>query len=1195
MSTRPFAHLHCHSHYSLLDGAGKISGLLKRAKELGMNSLALTDHGNLHGALEFYKSAKEMGINPIVGIEAYIAPSSRFYKENASGSKDASYHITILAQNRTGFQNLLKLSSRAFLEGFYFRPRIDKELLAAHSEGLVCLSGCVSSELSRGLLAGGSAGMEKARETAAWYQKVFGDRYFIEIQYNGVEQQRIAMEGAIELANHMGLPLVATSDVHYVLREDAEAQDILLCVNTGKYRTDTNRMRMETNEFYLRSPEEMYTVFTGFDEAVKRSQEIADSVQIDLDLDKRHFPVYNPPEEKSSEDYLRELVLAGLKERYAGNPQRLVDGELSAEVMARVERELGVINKLGFANYFLIVWDFVRFARTRDIPATARGSGVGSVVAYGLYLSHVCPLDYDLLFERFLDESRREAPDIDIDFCQQRRGEVIQYVKDRYGKENVAQIGTFGTLAARAAIRDVGRALGLPIPRVDAVVAMVPDELKITIKSALEKSDDLKKLHASDPEIRELLTLAMKIEGLARNVGTHAAAVVIADRPLTDYVPLQQVRDKEEVITQWAMGDVEKAGLLKMDFLGLRNLTILSKVIALIAQTTGKQVDPYKFPLDDAETFALLCRGETKGVFQLESGGIRDLLQRMKPDHFRDIIATNALYRPGPLEGGMVEDYIQVKHGRKKAAYEHEVMEEVLAETHGVMVYQEQVMRILNRLGGIDLANAYSCIKAISKKKLESIAKFREEFIEGAFQKGMAKKKAEEVFGLIEKFAGYGFNKSHSTAYALIAYMTAYLKAHYKIEFMAALLSSDIPGRNFKKKDSLVEHMEDCNRMAIEVMPPDVNRSDVEFTVGTGTEAGGTSAGAGHGKIFYALSAIKGCGGAAAAAIVKARKSTGPYRSIFDFCQRLDPGQVNRTAIESLVKAGAFDSLGGRRSQSFAAIDRALQAGASAAADRRSGQKGLFDDDEEDAVETAAKDLPDLPEWDQKDRLAKEKEVLGFYLSSHPLAEHAKQLHTYCTHTTVEAAALKNRVEVMIGGMIASIKHSHTKNPKPGNPSRYAMFDLEDTDGIMRCICWPEQFAQYGELIQPDAICVLKGAIDKRAGSEEANLIVNEVIPIGELESRYTSGVRVRVVEEAHGVKKLEMLYEILRGYPGKVPFDLVLCLADGRKISCRCDTFRVANDPQMRDRVEELLGAENFRLLTARPSAGVGNGRGRA
>ena len=1181
MSTMPFAHLHCHSHYSLLDGAGTIGGLVHRAKELGMSALALTDHGNLHGALSFYKTAKDAGINPVVGLEAYIAPSSRFYKESASGAKEASYHITLLARDRAGFQNLLKLSSMAYLEGFYFKPRIDKEILAAHNEGIICLSGCISSELNRCLLAGGEGGMEKAREVAAWYQKVFGDRYFVEIQYNGLELQRLAMESAIDLANRMGLPLVATSDVHYVLREDAEAQDILLCVNTGKFRTDTNRMRMDTNEFFLRSPEEMMAAFPGQGEAVERSQQIADSVHLELELGKRHFPVFSPPDEKTSEDFLHDLVFDGLKDRYANQPDRWTEGRLSDEVMARLDRELGVINKLGFANYFLIVWDFVRFSRSQGIPATARGSGVGSLVAYGLYLSHVCPLTYDLLFERFLDESRREAPDIDIDFCQQRRGEVIQYVKEKYGMANVAQIATFGTLAARAAIRDVGRALGLPIPRVDAVVAMVPEELKITIKSALQKSDDLKKLYDGDPEIRELLNLAMKIEGLARNVGTHAAAVVIADRPLTDYVPLQHVQNKEEVITQWAMGDVEKAGLLKMDFLGLRNLTILSKVIELIEQTTGEKVDPYRFPLEDQETFALLCRGETKGVFQLESGGIRDLLQRMKPDHFRDVIATNALYRPGPLEGGMVEDYIQVKHGRKQAEYKHPVMKEVLEETHGVMVYQEQVMRILNRLGGIALANAYSCIKAISKKKLEMIAKYREEFIEGAFQKGMSKKDSAEVFGLIEKFAGYGFNKSHSTAYALIAYMTAYLKAHYPVEFMAALLSGDIPGRNFKKKDSLVEHLEDCQRMGITVVPPDVNRSDVDFAVS-------------EGKICYALSAIKGCGGGASAAIVKGRASGGPYRSLFDFCERLDPGTVNRTAIESLIKAGSFDSLGGRRAQWFATIDRALQSGASAASDRRRGQLGLFggDDEEEETAETAAKNLPEVPEWEQRDRLAKEKEVLGFYMSSHPLAEHQKTLQAYCSHTTTDAAALKHRTEVMLGGMISSIKFSHTKNPKPGAPSRYAMFDLEDTAGIMRCILWPEQFVQYGEMVQADTIQVIRGAIDKRPGSEEANLIVNEIIPLESLGARYTRGIRVRLQEAAHGVKKLEMLHEILRGYPGECQLELTICLADGSRVRCNCDNFRIANTPEMRSRVEQLIGAENFQLVTATPSRSNGPSR---
>lgn len=1182
MSTLPFAHLHCHSHYSLLDGAGTIRGLLERAKALRMTALALTDHGNLHGALKFYQTAKELGINPVLGLEAYIAPGSRFRKE-ASGSKEASFHLTLLARNSVGFRNLVQLSSAAFLEGFYFKPRIDKELLAAHREGLICLSGCVSSELNRTLLAGGEANMDKAVEIAAWYQKLFGDDYYIEIQNNHLEVQRAAMEGAVQVANRLGIPLVATSDVHYINREDSEAQDILLCVNTGKFRTDTNRMRMDTDEFFLRSPEEMYAAFPGMDEALRRSQEIADSVDIELEIGKRHFPVYSPPDNKTAEDYLYELCIEGMKERYANRPDRYADGKFSDEVMARLDRELGVINKLGFANYFLIVWDYVRFARSQGIEATARGSGVGALVSYATHLSHVCPLEYDLLFERFLDENRKEAPDIDIDFCQQRRGEVIQYVKEKYGMENVAQIGTFGTLAARAAIRDCGRALGLPIPRVDSIVAVVPEELKIKLKDAIEKSDELKKGYESDAEVRKLLDLAKGIEGLARNVGTHAAAVVIADRPLTDYVPLQHVQDKKEVITQWDMGDVERAGLLKMDFLGLRNLTILSKVIDLIEQTTGKRIDPYQFPRDDQETFALLCRGETKGVFQLESGGIRDLLQRMKPDCFLDIIATNALYRPGPLEGGMVDDYIQVKHGRQKAEYKHPVMKEVLEETHGVMVYQEQVMRILNRLGGIKLANAYSCIKAISKKKLEMIAKYREEFINGAHEQGMSKKEAEELFGLIEKFAGYGFNKSHSTAYALIAYMTAYLKAHYKVEFMAALLSSDITGRNFKRKDSLVEHIEDCQRMEITVLPPDVNRSCSEFTVLDG-------------KICFGLSAIKGCGAAAAIALAAERAAHGPYRSIFDFCERLDPSTVNRTAIESLIKAGAFDSLGGHRSQVFAVIDRALQAGAAAATDRRSGQMGLFGDDDEQP-ETGSTNLPDLPPWDERERLTKEKEVLGYYLSSHPLAEHAKTLAAYCTHTTVEATELKHRSEAMLGGMLSSIKFSHTKNPKPGSPSRYAMFDLEDTEGMMRTIVWPEQFALYEQYIKPDAILAVRGAIDKRPGSEEANFIVNEIIPLENLASRYTRGVRIRVIEDAHGPKTLEVLHEILRGYPGNCDLELSLCLTDGSRVSCKCEGTKLSVNPEMQARVDQLLGPGNFRLITSSPSTSSGgrpNGRSR-
>jgi DNA polymerase-3 subunit alpha len=1174
VTTPPFVHLHCHSHYSLLDGASPIDGMIARAKELGMNALAITDHGNLYGALEFYLACRAAGINPIVGYEAYVAPGSRFEKSGES-SRDAAYHLTLLAQNRTGFNNLVKLSSRAFLEGFYHKPRIDRELLADHSEGILCLSGCVSGEFARTLLSGNSAddAIAKGQEIAAWFSQVFGDRYFIEIQNNGLAVQRQALELSVEVAKRMGLPAVATCDAHYVRQEDAVAQDVLLCINTGKFRTDTNRMRMEGDQFYLRSPQEMYATFTGLEDAVARSQEIANTVDIQLELGQRHFPAFQLPEAKTQAGYLRELCASGLRARYASTPHRWQNGdpqsgELSDEVRQRLDRELDVINKLGFADYFLIVWDFVRYAFEHDIPCTARGSGVGSLVCYALRISHVCPLEYDLLFERFLDENRREAPDIDVDFCKDRRADVIQYVKDKYGEANVAQIGTFGTLAARAAIRDVGRTLGMPIFRVDQIVAMVPDQLNITLDDALQQSSDLRQAYDSNGEVRELIDLARKIEGLARNVGTHAAAVVIAERPVGEYVPLQHVKGKTEVITQWAMGDVERAGLLKMDFLGLRNLTILAKSIELVEQSHGERIDPHKFPLDDAETFALLCRGETKGIFQLESGGIRDLLQRMKPDHFRDVVATNALYRPGPLEGGMVDEYIEVKHGRRPASYPHPVMREVLDETHGVMVYQEQVMRILNLLGGIPLADAYTCIKAISKKKLQTIAKYREQFIDGARDKGLEKKKAEDLFSMIEKFAGYGFNKSHSTAYALIAYQTAYLKAHYPVEFMAALLSGDIPGRNFKSKDSLVEHLEDCRRMAVEVVPPDVNTSDTDFAVVAG-------------RIPFGLSAIKACGSGAADAIVAARKTGGPFRSLFEFCERVDPQSCNRATIEALVKAGAFDSLGAKRSQLMAVIDRAMQSGAAAAADRKSGQRGLFGDDELEAASAASTALPNIPETPEKDRLAMEKEVLGFYLTSHPLAEHEALLRTYSSHTTAQLAKLEHRTEVLVGGMLAAIKFSHTKNPRPGSTNtKYAMWDLEGLDGIMRCIMWPEQFAEFGELVQADAILAIKGAVDRRPGAEEVNLIVNELIPLAELPARFTSGISLRVREEEHGVDALEKLREIVRGYPGTKPLKIHLALADGGSVTLDCPNYNVAIDPELRRRIEDLLGPANFKFI---------------
>lgn len=1170
MNQRSFVHLHCHSHYSLLDGASPIEKLVQRAKDHGMNALAITDHGNLHGAIEFYKAAKEAGVKPIIGYEAYIAPGSRFHKD-ADSSKEASFHLTLLAQNRTGFRNLVKLASAASLEGFYFKPRIDKELLEQFHEGLICLSGCVSSELSRALLRGGDpeVGINAGLATARWFRDLFGERYFVEIMNNGLEIQRLAMEGAVEVARRLDIPLVATCDAHYVDQEDAEAQDILLCINTGKFRTDTNRMRMDGNDYYLKPPAEMYAAFPGLEDAVSRSQAIADTVDIDLELGKRHFPTYTLPENRSPEELLRDLCLQGLRERYADAPEMCADGQLAEVVMQRLDRELDVIGKLGFANYFLIVWDFVRYARERKIPATARGSGVGALVCYALYLSHVCPIRYDLLFERFLDENRREAPDIDIDFCKERRGEVIRYVKEKYGEANVAQIGTFGTLQARAAIKDVGRALSVPLSRVAEITNMVPEELGISLEEAIAKSEDMKAAYESDRDTQELLELAMKIEGLARNVGTHAAAVVIADKPLTEYVPLCRVSGKTDVITQWAMGDVEAAGLLKMDFLGLRNLTILAKAVDLIEQTTGTRVDPFKFPLDDAETFALLCRGETKGIFQLESGGIRDLLQKMKPDHFRDIIATNALYRPGPLEGGMVDDYVAVKHGRKKAEYKHAIIEEILEETNGVMVYQEQVMRILNRLGGIALANAYTCIKAISKKKQSLIDANREKFLAGAVANGLSQKEATDFWELIVKFAGYGFNKSHSTAYALIAYQTAYLKAHYPVEFMAALLSGDIPGRNFKKKDSLVEHLEDCRRMQIEIVPPDVNLSEVDFAVR-------------ERQILFGLSAIKGCGGSAAEAVVAARRKKGPFRSIFDFCERVDATQCSRAALETLIKAGAFDSFGAKRAQLLAVLDRALQSGAAALADRRAGQKKLFGGFDEEEPTVAAQNLPDVPEFPERERLAMEKEVLGFYLSAHPLSEHLKTLSTYCSHTTADIADLRDKTEVLLGGILSSIKISQVRNPRPGAPSKFANFDLEDVEGAIRCILWPEDYQRYMELVEPDTVLVARGAIDRSRGGDEANLIVNELVPLHALDTRYTSGIVIRIPEHPNGQQLLTQVREILRTYPGKCEVQLMLVLKDGNRMVLRSHAMSVDVNPQLRERLVELLGAEAYQLIAA-------------
>jgi len=1183
MSTRPFAHLHCHTHYSLLDGANRVPELIKQVKNLGMNSCAITDHGNLYGSLEFYQVCKKEGINPVLGYEAYIAPGSRTDR-SASRLKEAAFHLTLLAMNRTGFQNLTKLSSKAFLEGFYYKPRIDKEILEQHNEGIICLSGCASSELSRALLADEN---DKARQLIDWYMKVFGDRFYLEIQDGGVEIQQSCAEATIDVANRMGLPLVATNDAHYLCQDDADMHDVLLCVNTKSFRSDEKRMKIGTDQLFIRSPEQMYAAFPKHAEAVARSQEIADRCNIELDLKTRHFPVFTPPPPQTDVQYLRQVAQDGMKWRYGDNPDQ--------KYVERLEFELGIIERMGYSSYFLIVWDFARFARSKGIPCTARGSACGAIVAYLLGISDICPIEYDLLFERFLDPSRSEAPDIDMDFCRDRREWVINYVKEKYGHANVAQIGTFGTLKAKAAIRDVARALSIPLKRADEVAKMVPETLNIKLKDALKESPELSAAYEGDPQVKELITYAMALEGLAKSAGTHAAGVVIADRPLDEYIPLQKISGKEDVLTQWT--EVEKAGLLKMDFLGLRNLSILDKAVINVRKHRGIDIIPKDLPLDDKETFALLQRGETKGIFQLESGGMRDLLTKMRPDKFADIIATSALYRPGPLEGGMVMTYVNVKHGREPIPKVHPIVDGVLDETYGVMVYQEQVMRILNRLGGIELASSYKCIKAISKKNHDVMAGYHDQFVEGAQTQGMPKDQAQGIWDLIEKFAGYGFNKSHSTAYGAIAYQTAYLKAHYPEEFMAALLSCGM-----ESSERIFEHTDDARRMGIEILPPDINVSDVEFSLAVEEGENGNATR----RISFGMGAIKGVGLVAVQALVDERNANGKFRDIFDLCERVDPKVLTKATVETLVKAGALDSLGPTRAQHVLVIDRAVQAAISRQKDKARGQKSLFGEPEPSntKVEEPAGGslIPPADEWTHSQKLAFEKEVFGFYLTSHPLTEFADQIEAFTQHTTKDLRDLGDGKEVLLGGMIASIKKAATKNPSRNGNSKYVNFDLEDSAGVVRCIMWPDDYANAGEKVVADTIVLIKGRVDSRG--REPNVIVNRLMTMSDAEKEFTKQIAVIFKKGYHSEAEMQRVKDLLSRHPGKTPIVIAvetteekqtvgedggpISVPTGRRLRAFLSTpISVSARPELKTELAAILGEKGFRFLASPPAGG--------
>jgi DNA polymerase III subunit alpha len=1174
MSSRPFVHLHCHSHYSLLDGASKIPPLVRRAKALGMDALAITDHGNLYGAVEFLREAKAAGLKPIIGLEAYVAPGRRTDRSPAAKGQENAFHLTLLARSGEGVRNLMRLSSASFLEGFYYKPRIDKEILERHAEGLICLSGCVGSEFSQHLLNGR---VDEARTLAAWYQRVFGEEnFYIEIQDNGLQIQRDQAEAAADVARRMGLPLVATSDAHYLMRDDYLAHDVLLCVNLGRtvdepldkprFMADDGKL---SDQFYVRSPEEMYAALPGHEEALAQSARIAELVEEhykSLDLGKRQFPSFQPPGRKTPEEYLRDLCEEGLRKRYGEHAPE--------EARERLEHELGIICRMGFASYFLIVWDFVRYAREMGIPNSARGSACGALVSYLLYLSHVDPLKYDLLFERFLDPNRSEAPDIDIDLCKERRGEVIEYVRNKYGAANVAQIGTFGTMGAKAALKDVGRALNIPLARVDQVTKLIPTRLNITLEEALKEEPQLERMIAEDPDIARLMDFARRLEGTARNVSTHAAGVVIADRPLDSLVPLQKLpnkdKEREAVSTQWEMGDVEKAGLLKMDFLGLRNLTSLDAAVRLINRRHPEApVDLNDLPLDDPATYQLLQRGDAKGVFQLDGAGIRDLLVKMKPDRFHDLIAILALYRPGPLNGGMVDSYVNRKHGRERPEYEHAVMEEVLAETYGVMVYQEQVMRILNRLGGIELSQAYGTIKAISKKKAEVIAQGRKQFVEGAAERGLERERAEKIFGLIEFFGGYGFNKSHTTAYALVAFQTAYLKAHYPTEFMAALLSSEMDGAEREKY--FVDHIEDSKRMGLRVLPPDVNRGEVEFAV------------AAEGEIHFGLGAIKGVGTKAVEAIVAARQSGGPFRDLDDFLERMPPGVVGQGCVETLIDAGAFDWTGARRSQLLAILPRAFQSAQAKQADRKRGQRGLFDD--ADAGPSAdgngspsANGLPEVPELADAERLSREKKALGFYMSSHPLTRHAALLQAFRTHQAADLAGVPDKGEVTLGGMIGGLKVRSVQKSRSGL-TRMAKLTFEDLSGTVPAMLWPEEFARNEDKVKDDAVVFVKGSLSRQR--DPAEVIISEVIPIEQAEARLSRGLIVTLRKGITEEKHLDTICKLIQRRSGNLDVFLEIYGLPGvrRAVYKAGSSVRFAYDRDVIAALEKVLGPDNVRL----------------
>jgi len=1113
-----FVHLHVHTQYSMLDGAIRFKDLFAKCHEYGMESVAITDHGSMYGALEFYVSAKKAGLKPIIGCEFYIAPDSRHIKKTKTDNSLQYYHLVLLATNKAGYQNLLKLASIAHMEGFYYKPRIDKEVLAQHSDGLIALTACLHGEIP--YLVGHNNDFEAAAKAARELQKLFPDRLYLEMQENGLTEQIAVNQGLKKLSAELGIPLVATNDCHYLEREDAYAHEVLLCIQTGKTINDLDRFRFSTDELFFKSPQEMRAAFAECPQAIENTVKIAQQCNIDLTFNDHFFPIYTVPEGQSLETVFEQKARAGLEDRLE---QVKIHTELTPELeeiyRRRLDTEIAVILQMGFPGYFLIVADFINWSKEQHIPVgPGRGSGAGSLAAYCMKITDIDPIAYGLIFERFLNIERKGMPDFDVDFCQDRRGEVIEYVQKKYGGEqHVAQIVTYGSMKAKGVIRDVSRALAIPFSDVDKIAKLIPDKLGITLPEAISQEPRLQDLQKRDPQVNDLLKIAIRLEGLPRHTSTHAAGVVISPRPMVEYLPICR-GPKGEVLTQFAMKYTEMTGLIKFDFLGLKTLTVIEIANQLIEKTIGKRLDITSIPMDDEKTYKLLRKGDALGVFQLESSGMRALLTSMKPEVFTDLIALVALYRPGPLESGMVDDFVNTKHGKMVAKYPLPQLEPILKETYGVIVYQEQVMKIANVLANYSLGDADILRRAMGKKIPEVMNNEKEKFMNGCRANNIPEDKAEYIFDLMAKFAGYGFNKSHSAAYALIAYQTAFLKAHYPAQFMAALLSCDV-----NNTDKVVLYINECKDREIEVLPPDINESDHNFNVIDG-------------RIRFGLAAVKNVGGAALDSIIEERGKEGPYKGLEDFSNRIDSRRVNRRVIESLIKAGAYDSFGNKRSQLFAILDQALDQAQSAQRDKQSGQISLFGLlPEKDSLKATSIHLPDIPEWDKRELLAAEKETVGFYITGHPLDSFRKDLKEMVDADLATLSESTDERPVRVGGLIRSLKEHKSKNGE-----RMAFITLEDLSGSMEIIIFPRTFAECSELLNSSDPLIIQGNL-QTSDDRGAKIIAETVDTITGARRKFTEKTHVILPAEKVSRQAIEGIKKVFQQFYGECPVGLTI------------------------------------------------------